>query len=129
MRPPIATVIASLALLVLALALRLPHGELAEWKGDEAIQFFHEHALAREGVLPARGLPTTDGPRLPVHFLYVLSLPVLVRDSPEAVRVFMALLASGVVVSVFLLGRRDLGARTALAWAFLLAVLPDEVRR
>ncbi len=123
------TLVAAIALTVLALSLRLPHGELAEWKGDEAIQFFHERALAREGVLPARGLPTTDGPRLPVHFLYALSVPVFFSDSPEAVRVGMALLASAVIVLVFVVGRRDLGAKTALAWALLLAVLPDEVRR
>jgi Dolichyl-phosphate-mannose-protein mannosyltransferase len=123
------TLVAALALLVLALALRLPHGELAEWKNDEAIQFSHERAIAHDHVLPARGLPTTDGPRLPVHFLYVLSVPLFFVDSPEAVRVWIALLASCTVVSVFLVGKRDVGARTALAWAFLLAVLPDEVRR
>jgi hypothetical protein len=123
------TVVAALALLVLALALRLPHGELAEWKNDEAIQFSHERAIARDHVLPARGLPTTDGPRLPVHFLYALSVPLFFVDSPEAVRVWIALLASSTVVSIFLVGRKDVGARTALAWALLLAVLPDEVRR
>jgi hypothetical protein len=123
------TLVAALALTVLALALRLPQGALAEWKGDEGVQFAHEHAIAREGVLPARGLPTTDGPRLPVHFLYVLSVPVLFSDTPEAVRVYMALLASAAIVAVFVFGRRDLGAKTALAWALLLAVSPDEVRR
>ncbi len=123
------TFVAAIALLVLALALRLPHGELAEWKGDEGVQFARARALAREGVLPARGLPTTDGPRLPVHFIWILAAPLVVHDSPEAVRVGIVLLASLVIVSVFLLGRRDLGAKTALAWALLLAVLPDEVRR
>lgn len=123
------TLVAAFALLVLALALRLPHGELAEWKGDEGVQFARARALAREGILPARGLPTTDGPRLPVHFIYALAAPLVFSDSPEAIRVGMALLASGAIVAVFLLGRRDLGARTALAWALLLAVLPDEVRR
>src|SRR3954468_19714332 len=106
------TLTAAFALLVLALALRLPHGDLAEWRGDEAIQFSRARALAREGVLPARGLPTTDGPRLPVHFIYVLAAPLVFEDSPEAVRTGMALLASSVIVSVFLLGRRDLGAKT-----------------
>ncbi|MEZ0227375.1 MAG: glycosyltransferase family 39 protein [Planctomycetota bacterium] len=123
------TLVAAIALLVLALALRLPHGELAEWKGDEGVQFARARALAREGVLPERGLPTTDGPRLPVHFIWILAAPLVVADDPEAVRVGMALLASGVIVLVFVAGRRDLGARTALAWALLLAVLPDEVRR
>lgn len=127
--PPLRAILAALALLVLALALRLPHGELAEWKGDEAVQFFHARAIARDHVLPSRGLPTTDGPRLPVHFLYVLSVPVFFSDDPEAIRVWIALLSSATIVSVFWFGKKDLGARPALAWAFLLAVLPDEVRR
>ncbi|HZV03062.1 MAG TPA: glycosyltransferase family 39 protein [Planctomycetota bacterium] len=123
------TLVAALALVVLSLALRLPHGDLAEWKGDESIQFFHARRIAREHVLPARGLPTTDGPRLPIHFLYVLSVPLFFQDDPEAIRVWIALLSTVAVVSVFLLGKRDLGARPALACALLLACLPDAVRR
>ncbi len=128
-RDKLTTLLGALALLVLSLALRLPHGELAEWKGDEAVQYAHARAIAREHVLPRRGLPTTDGPRLPVHFLYVLSVPLFFVDDPEAVRVFVALLSSLVIVSVFLFGKRDVGPRTALVWALLLATLPDEVRR
>jgi hypothetical protein len=41
----------------------------------------------------------------------------------------MVLLSSAVILLAFLLGRREVGTKTALAWAFLLAVLPDEVRR
>src|SRR5580658_8874761 len=99
MRAPLAWV-AALTLLVLALALRLPHGEFAEWKSDEAITFARAREIAREGKLPARGLPTTDGPRIPVHFLYVLALPLFVRDDPEAVRLGMVFLSSLTIVSV-----------------------------
>ncbi len=119
----------ALLLLVLALALRLPHADLAEWKGDEAIQWLKARAIAREGERPTRGLQTTDGPRMPVHNLYLLAAPLVLDDRPEAIRVGVALLASGATVLAFLLGKRDLGRRAALAGAVLLAVLPDLVRR
>jgi hypothetical protein len=122
------TLVAALALLVLALALRLPHGELAEWKGDEAIQYWHARQIVREGQLPARGLPTTNGPRGSIHYLYALAPPLLVADDPEAIRVWVALLSSAAIVAAFLIARREVGTRPALAWALLLATLPGEVR-
>jgi 4-amino-4-deoxy-L-arabinose transferase-like glycosyltransferase len=128
-RKKLTTLLGAFALLLLALALRLPQGELAEWKGDEAIQFLHARRIAREHVFPERGLPTTNGPRLGVHYLYVLALPVVFWDDPEAVRVFFALVSSLVIVAVYLFGRKELGEKPALAGAFLLACLPDEVRR
>src|SRR5271170_139110 len=129
LRGKLRTLLATLALLSLALALRLPHGELAEWKGDEAIQFAHARKIAREHVLPRRGLPTTNGPRLGVHYLYVLAIPLVFEDDPEALRIFFVLLSSLAIVSVFVFGKKDVGEKTALACALLLACLPDEVRR
>lgn len=131
MRPRVRAleVVAALALLVLCLVLRLPHGELAEWKGDEAIHHVKARAIAREGERPDRGLHTTDGPRMPVHYLYLLAAPLVLADGPEAIRAGMALLHAGAIVLVFLVGKRDLGRRAALAGALLLATLPEVVRR
>ena len=122
------TIAGLLAVLALALALRLPRGELAEWKGDEAVTFNKAYAIAR-GDRPTIGAHTTDGPRIPVHYLYVLAAPLVFKDSPEAIRVFVALLTSGAVGLVFFFGRAELKERGALAGALLLATLPDLVRR
>jgi hypothetical protein len=127
--PAARTIAGLLAILVLALVLRLPRGELAEWKGDEAVTFNKAYAIARLGDRPTIGLHTTDGPRIPVHFLYVIAAPLVFWDSPEAIRVLVALLTSGAVALVFLFGRAELGERGAFAGALLLATLPDLVRR
>src|SRR5262249_14631708 len=52
---------ATLALALLALALRLPALEAAgEFKSDEAFEYLSARRIAREGERPAVGLPTTD---------------------------------------------------------------------
>lgn len=117
----------ALALLVLALVLRLPRGDLAEWKGDEAVEFALARAVAREGARP-RGIPSTEGPRTPIHSLYTFASAVVLADDPESCRVLVALLASGGVVLVFLGGRRSFGARPSLAAGLALATLPTLVR-
>jgi hypothetical protein len=118
----------TLVVLALALALRLPRGDLAEWKGDEAIEFAKARAIVQEGARP-RGLPTTEGPHAPAHPLYAFAAALAIRDRPEACRVEVALLWSGAIVLLWALGQRELGVHAALAAALLLAAHPDLVRR
>jgi hypothetical protein len=120
--------VGTLSLLVLALVLRVPRGDLAEWKSDEAIEWAKARAIVREGAWP-RGLPTTEGPRAPAHPLYAYAAALAIDDRPESCRLEVALLWSLAAAALATLGRRELGARAALGAGLVLAVLPDLVRR
>jgi hypothetical protein len=121
--------VAALALGALAIAMRVPALETAgELKSDETFEYLHARAIARDGDRPAVGLRTTEGPRVPPHRLYLFALPLTVADGPLAVMRFVALLNAAAIPAAFLVGRRDLGRRTALVWALLLAVAPGLVR-
>jgi hypothetical protein len=121
--------VAALALGALAIAMRLPSLDTAgELKSDEGFEYLQARAIAREGARPGVGLRTTEGPRVPPHRLYLFAIPLTVTDGPLAIMRFVALLNAAAVPAAFLVGRRDLGRRTALAWALLLAVAPGLVR-
>lgn len=116
--------VAALAILAVALILRMGWPTLAEFKRDEAKVVRAALAIAYEGDLPVEGV----GSSIKVNNLplthYLTALPLLVWRDPVAAILFIGLVNGLAVLACYLLGRAYFGRAVGLIAAFLFAVNP-----
>jgi hypothetical protein len=121
-RRPWEWVVAS-AIVALAAWLRLRELDLAEFKLDEAVAV----DLARDvlhGRWPVVGLRSSVGALNPPLFVYLMALPLAVRNDPLAATAFVGVLATVAVALTYVALRPRFGAFTALGAAALFATSP-----
>jgi 4-amino-4-deoxy-L-arabinose transferase-like glycosyltransferase len=111
------------AILGLAAWLRLRDLGLAEFKLDEATATDLARRLL-DGQLPTVGLTSSIGPRNPPLFIYLISLPLALRDDPLVATAFIGVLAVVAVGLTYALMRSRFGTLAALAAAALFATAP-----
>ena len=110
---------------IVALAgwLRLRELGLAEFKADEATAV----DLARRvlgGELPTVGLESSVGAFNPPFFVYLMAVPLWVRDDPLAATGFVAVVATVAVGLTYVVLRPRFGALAAVAATALFATAP-----
>jgi len=108
----------------LAAYLRLDRLWLVQFKYDEAILADQALRLVEGRYLPLNGNPSGAGILNPPGFIYLITLPLLVRQSPLAVSAFLATLGTLAVPALYYLGRITFGRSTALTAGLLYAVNP-----
>lgn len=113
-----------LAILALALILRMGWPTLAEFKRDEAKVVRAALAIAYEGDLPVEGV----GSSIKVNNLplthYLAALPLLLWRDPVAAVLFIGLVNGLAVSACYFLGRAYFSRAVGLIAAFLFAVNP-----
>ena len=110
-------------LVALAAWLRLRELGLVEFKADESAGV----ELARRvlaGEFPTVGLRSSVGAYNPPLFVYLMAIPLAVRDDPLAGTAFVGVLAAVAVGLTFLVVRPRFGRLAALAAAGLFATAP-----
>ncbi|MEE8391028.1 MAG: hypothetical protein V3S14_09570, partial [Anaerolineae bacterium] len=116
--------VAPLAILALALILRMGWPTLAAFKRDEATVVRRALSIAYEGDLPATGVRASMGAaNLPLT-LYLTAIPLRVWQDPVAAVLFIGLLNSLAVLACYSLGRAYFGRAVGLVASFLFAVNP-----
>lgn len=113
-----------LAILALALTLRMGWPTLAEFKRDEAHVIRAALAIAREGDLPVEGVGSSiKVNNFPLTY-YLTALPLLVWRDPVAAILFIGLINGLAVLACYLLSRAYLTRAVGLVASFLFAVNP-----
>lgn len=114
----------ALAIVLLALILRMAWPALTPFKRDEATVTRLALSIAHEGYRPVVGVDTSTGTdNLPLT-LYLLALPLRLWADPIAAVLFTGLLNGLAVLACYGLGRAYFGRRVGLIAAFLFAVSP-----
>jgi len=116
-------ILALLGIATLAGWLRLRDLELIEFKADEAIAV----DLARrvlDGDFLTVGLMSSIGAYNPPLFVYLLAIPLAVRNDPLAATAFVGMLAVAAVTLTYVVLRPRFGALVALGAAALFATAP-----
>lgn len=108
---------------VLAGWLRLRDLDLVEFKLDEAIAVDRAQRVLA-GDFPAVGLRSSIGAYNPALFVYLIAIPLAVRDDPLAATAFVGVLAIGAVILTYFVLRPRFGAFVALGAAALFATAP-----
>jgi len=115
---------AVLAILALALFLRMGWPTLAEFKRDEATVARLALGIAYEGDLPAVGVGSSFGTaNLPLT-LYLTAIPLRLWRDPVAAVLFVGLLNGLAVLACYGLGQAYFGRAVGLVASFLFAVSP-----
>lgn len=113
-----------LAILALALLLRMGWPTLAEFKRDEAHVVRTALAIAYEGALPVEGVGASIAvSNLPLS-LYLMAIPLRLWRDPVAAVLCIGLLNGMAVWACYAFGRVYFGRATGLIAAFLFAVNP-----
>jgi 4-amino-4-deoxy-L-arabinose transferase-like glycosyltransferase len=118
------TWIGMLAILAVALILRMGWPTLAEFKRDEAKVVRAALAIAYEGDLPVEGVGSSIKVNNPPLTHYLMALPLLLWRDPVATILFIGLLNGLAVPACYLLGRAYFNRAVGLIAAFLFAVNP-----
>ncbi|RME13286.1 MAG: hypothetical protein D6802_01980, partial [Ardenticatenia bacterium] len=111
-----------LAIVALALLLRMAFPTLVEFKYDEANVVRRALAIAYEGERPAVGAISSVGTFHPPLHLYLAALPLRLWADPVALVLFLGFLGGVAVWMCYLLGRTYLGREVGLIAAYLFAV-------
>ncbi|KPL87826.1 hypothetical protein SE16_09740 [Ardenticatena maritima] len=111
-----------LAIVALALLLRMAFPTLVEFKYDEANVVRRALAIAYEGDRPAVGAISSVGTFHPPLHLYLAALPLRLWPDPVALVLFLGFLGGVAVWMCYLLGRTYLGRDVGLIAAYLFAV-------
>ena len=114
---------AVIGVLVLAAFLRLHALELVEFKLDEATAVDRAHRLL-DGHWPTVGLQSSVGALNPPFFVYLLAIPLGLRDDPLAATAFVGVLAVVAVGLTYVVLRPRFGMLAALAAAAFFAAAP-----
>jgi 4-amino-4-deoxy-L-arabinose transferase-like glycosyltransferase len=112
-----------LGIAALAAWLRLRRLDLVEFKVDEAIAIDMARGVL-DGHFPTAGLTSSTGARNPPLLIYLMAIPLAVRDDPVAATAFVALLAVAAVTLTYVVLRPRFGPLTALGAAAFFAAAP-----
>lgn len=112
-----------LAVLGVAAWLRLRDLGLAEFKVDEATATYLARRLL-DGHFPTVGLTASIGARNPPFFIYLMAVPLGVRDDPLVATAFVGLLAAGAIAITYVVLRRRFGSIAAFATVAFFATAP-----
>ena len=113
-----------LCIVLVAVGLRLSRLDLAEFKSDEAGIQRAALALIREGRFVAVGPSSSQGPAHPPLQIYLLAVPFAFTLDPRLAVIVVALVHSGAVIVIYLIGERFFDRLAGLIAAFLFAVNP-----
>lgn len=116
----------ALILSILAAIPRLYRLDLAEFKLDEANHYRMAYLLTR-GAWRWMGSTSSLGLPKPPFFIYALALPLSVTHDPRVVTGFLGVLSALATGAFYLVLRRFLSRRPALAAAMLYALNPQAV--
>ncbi|MBL8163940.1 MAG: glycosyltransferase family 39 protein, partial [Anaerolineae bacterium] len=117
-------VLALLAVLLLAAALRLGEPGVLEFLHDEAMLSLMAQDMAAGGSIPLTGIPSSVGIPNPPTSVYVMALPYALSHSPQFATLFVAALNVIGVGLLWGIARRWFGAGVALAAGLIYAVNP-----
>jgi len=112
------------AILLLAVALRLSHLDLIEFKADEVRHCQRALQIVKEGHLPLVGSTASVGMAKPPLMTYLMAIPLAISRDPRVASVFIALLNVASVAGCYYLARAYFGPRAALIASLLYAVNP-----
>jgi 4-amino-4-deoxy-L-arabinose transferase-like glycosyltransferase len=115
--------VAVLGIAVLAAWLRLRRLDLVEFKVDEAIAIDMARGVL-DGHFPTAGLTSSTGALNPPLLIYLMAIPLAVRDDPIAATAFVALLAVAAVTLTYFALRPRFGLLVALGAAAFFAAAP-----
>jgi hypothetical protein len=117
-----------LAILGLALALRLWQLDLVQFDDDQATLLAGARQFLTSHQIPlTSGMASTIGVRVPPLVTFLLAIPLLLSASPVLATAWVALLDGLAVVPVYLVGRRLASPFAGLAAALLYAVSPAAI--
>ncbi len=116
--------LALLAIMLLAIGLRLGAPGIVEFKRDEANLSHLALDLVHGRSFPLLGINSSVGIRNAPINVYVMAIPYLISDDPTLATAFVALLNVIAVLLVYLLARRYYGSVAALSAALLYAASP-----
>jgi 4-amino-4-deoxy-L-arabinose transferase-like glycosyltransferase len=108
---------------VLAAWLRLRDLDLVEFTLDESVAVDLARGLL-DGRLPSVGLTSSVGALNPPLFVYLMAVPLALRDDPLAATAFVGLLAAVAVAFTYVVLRPRFGALAAIVAAGLFATAP-----
>jgi hypothetical protein len=111
------------AVVALAAFLRLHALDIAEFKLDEATAVDRARQLL-DGAWPTVGLTSSVGALNPPFFIYLIAVPLAVRDDPLAATAFIGVLAVTAVALTYVVLRPRFGSLVALTTAAYFATAP-----
>jgi 4-amino-4-deoxy-L-arabinose transferase-like glycosyltransferase len=113
-----------IAILALAVVLRVAWPGIIEFKYDEATMARRAIMLIREGVWPTRGVTSSLGIPHPPLTAYLLVIPFAITLNPAFAAAFMGALGVLTVYLAYLLGKRYFDERVGLIAALLFTISP-----
>lgn len=115
---------ALLAIMLLALGLRVGAPGVVEFKQDEANLSRYALDLTHGRAFPLWSIDSSVGIRNPPIAVYVMALPYLISSDPTLATAYVGLLSTIAVLLLYCVTRRYYGVRVALIAALLYAANP-----
>lgn len=112
------------ALVIVALALRLWWPGNVEFKYDEATTLSRATHLAWQGQLPAGIMSSVQGLPHPTLNIFVLAVPYFLTRAPEAGVIWQGLLGAVTIFLTYVLGQRYFSRGAGLAAAAMMTAAP-----